>query len=435
MRRSKRAGIYLLLGTPALCCVGGFAALFIGARSVHKELSGERLEAQRLGIPLTFKEIPSPVVPDSLNAAPLYLQAEKLLEGKLGPQSREVHGTDRRGNRVTIRADVNRDLDSMAPLFAVLDSLPGRPGCDFHRDREHVGPRLHPEWTAMRSCVYYLCQRADRDDRQDDVSGAMRSLRLAHRVSHDIGQDPTLIALIDQTFTRQTIDRECERLIGRHTRDRRFLEPMGALLRSESEMPDIRRAMAGELAMGLIDIHSLETLRWGRDVHPTQAERQFYQSPLVQESFEADYLRTWFIGWKSFPKDDRDWVGYGLAMKKMSKAIDEDLSPARAASQAFIPAFQFTDSIGVLQARDRLLETSVRLLQDRQRTGKLPVVLPADLGDARLDPFDGKPLRYRRKGSGFLLYSIGSDRTDDGGHLRMRGDARNRHYDEVVEFG
>ena len=32
---------------------------------------------------------------------------------------------------------------------------------------------------------------------------------------------------------------------------------------------------------------------------------------------------------------------------------------------------------------------------------------------SQLDPFDGESLRYQRKGSGYLLYSIGVDRRDD----------------------
>jgi hypothetical protein len=32
-----------------------------------------------------------------------------------------------------------------------------------------------------------------------------------------------------------------------------------------------------------------------------------------------------------------------------------------------------------------------------------------------LDEFDGKPLRYRREGEGFILYSVGTNLVDDGG--------------------
>ena len=39
---------------------------------------------------------------------------------------------------------------------------------------------------------------------------------------------------------------------------------------------------------------------------------------------------------------------------------------------------------------------------------------------SRVDPFDGQPLRYKQKGGGYLLYSIGPDLKDDSGG-RMTG--------------
>jgi hypothetical protein len=33
------------------------------------------------------------------------------------------------------------------------------------------------------------------------------------------------------------------------------------------------------------------------------------------------------------------------------------------------------------------------------------------------DPFDGRPLRYRRLADGVVVYSVGDDRADDGGTL------------------
>lgn len=37
----------------------------------------------------------------------------------------------------------------------------------------------------------------------------------------------------------------------------------------------------------------------------------------------------------------------------------------------------------------------------------------------RQDPFDGKPLRYRRLTDGVVVYSVGSNLSDDGGDLTV----------------
>jgi hypothetical protein len=47
--------------------------------------------------------------------------------------------------------------------------------------------------------------------------------------------------------------------------------------------------------------------------------------------------------------------------------------------------------------------------------GVLPESLGAALSPLPTDPFDGKPLHYRRDGAGFVVYSVGPDGKFDGG--------------------
>jgi len=61
----------------------------------------------------------------------------------------------------------------------------------------------------------------------------------------------------------------------------------------------------------------------------------------------------------------------------------------------------------------------------RFATGELPDTLldlvPAYLDSVPKDPFDGNELRYKRLESGFVVYSIGEDLSDDGGKERPTG--------------
>ena len=438
MKRSKRAGVYLLLATPALCCVGGLVAFLWGSRSAEKGVKRERTAARSLGMPLTFSEIPMLRVPDAENAGPLYVRAGMLLNGDLKSQQSLVTRALSRTATADDRSAGNKALHALAPVLALMDSVGKKSGCDFHRNWSQAPKIVFSDLDTIRACVRDECLEADRRERQGDWRGAFRSLALAHRITKDGTVDPVLIPVLVQTSMRTTIDRECEAMIGRHTRDRAFLEAMESLIRSHSDLPDIHRALCGEIALGLLELHSIETLRMpqesGEPATPTPAEKQFFQSPWVRNSLELNYLAKWSIGWKSFPRDGSDWAGYGAALKKMEKAIEDDLSPANAASPMLIPTGFFTDSIGVLQSRDRLLLSSGVLLRERLSTGKLPVALPATLGEVRRDPFDKSFLRYRPSGNGFLLYSIGRDRTDDGGRRRSPKDGFDAHYDEVVEF-
>jgi hypothetical protein len=88
----------------------------------------------------------------------------------------------------------------------------------------------------------------------------------------------------------------------------------------------------------------------------------------------------------------------------------------------------------LMPSMDKLMEVDVRQLAfvraaiaalavERYRidTGQYPeqleAITPKYLATAPLDPYDGRPLRYKRLADGVVIYSIGQDGTDDGGFM------------------
>jgi hypothetical protein len=85
----------------------------------------------------------------------------------------------------------------------------------------------------------------------------------------------------------------------------------------------------------------------------------------------------------------------------------------------------------------QMLRAELALQEARQRDGRYPLALrelvPQTLSAVPRDPFAEQPLRYRRKGSGYLLYSIGPDLKDDGGTpVTARGLDQNSRGDLVA---
>ena len=75
----------------------------------------------------------------------------------------------------------------------------------------------------------------------------------------------------------------------------------------------------------------------------------------------------------------------------------------------------------------RLATAAVALEQFRVEHGSrypasLSELVPNYLAAPPADPFDGQPLRYRKHGPGYLLYSIGPDLKDDGGERKKGKD-------------
>ena len=74
----------------------------------------------------------------------------------------------------------------------------------------------------------------------------------------------------------------------------------------------------------------------------------------------------------------------------------------------------------------RLVGCTAAVRLSKMRTGKYPQSLEAlGLGELIIDPFTGAPFKYRVDPKrGFLLYSVGENRTDDGGYTPYSGQSR-----------
>jgi hypothetical protein len=89
-------------------------------------------------------------------------------------------------------------------------------------------------------------------------------------------------------------------------------------------------------------------------------------------------------------------------------------------AMANIPA---KEAAGLAQLRLALTAVALetfRTTHANSYPGSLAQLTPSILSTVPLDPFDGQPLRFVKRGSGYLLYSIGPDLFDNGGQP-MRG--------------
>jgi len=97
--------------------------------------------------------------------------------------------------------------------------------------------------------------------------------------------------------------------------------------------------------------------------------------------------------------------------------------------QMFFSVQTALDRLISTQAAANLTFTALALQRFRLARGDYPASLtelrPDFLAAIPNDPFDGRPLRYRRvNNQEFSLYSIGFDRTDDGGNPATKGSRR-----------
>ncbi len=73
------------------------------------------------------------------------------------------------------------------------------------------------------------------------------------------------------------------------------------------------------------------------------------------------------------------------------------------------------------EARSAIVGIAVKRYLTAQGTlpASLAELVPTYLSEVPLDPFTGDSLLYRREGRGFVIYSVGQNRMDDGGDLTL----------------
>lgn len=132
----------------------------------------------------------------------------------------------------------------------------------------------------------------------------------------------------------------------------------------------------------------------------------------------AVYPKSW-----GYSQTDLYWKSLAAELRKpYSKRIPPPVRPPEwdpvlGGTSMDLSTIQFP--FARTQASLRLLRAELALREYRIRHHRYPTTLeqltPNELTAAPVDPFTDQPLRYRRQGSTYVLYSVGPDMKDDGG--------------------
>jgi hypothetical protein len=441
MTKAKKVGLIAVLAVPAICAVGGFLA----AQKIFGSAAGSRdaelAEARKLGIPLEPADVaPMTYVPDRDNAAPIYDQAQRLVESSplmkrdlndvvagFGPRAKP------KDHEAMLAA-----LARIGPLLTLVEKGADKPGCDFRRNWGKGPSLLFPEYATLKNWAKALCAKAEIQSSRGDWKGALKSIDRAGRIATHCGNDPILIGFLVDIAVQKIALASLQRIVESHSRDGAFLAAARKRVEGFVPLPSIRRAMMGEVMFGrsaipMIDSHQVFGSGSGAPSKPTSIERSFFQSSLVQNAFDAKFVHEYRLMIADLPENPADWQKATLVVGEAERRVAADRSLANMANQILLPVFSGAPrAVGSLVSQRRLLQTAIRLAQERVRTGTTPRMLP-DWGEVRIDPFSGKPFRYRREGVGILIYGYGQDGVDDDGLAATERNGAST-WDDVVRI-
>ncbi|MBN1675722.1 MAG: hypothetical protein JXR37_32060 [Kiritimatiellae bacterium] len=288
-------------------------------------------------------------------------------------------------------------------------------------------PRLY----AVRQITRLLCASARRKAAQGDLAGACAELESAMRFSAVLTRGGILIHhLIDAAVCAQSCrmmrllavryglpETEARQAVAFLAALEAESEPYGECMRHEYLALDnsLEKALSGLVSDWLQTPKEYESVitvlgpLLGSTPKAIRADFKAYYShvirmadqpfdPAAYEAFEQPMAAR---GWRSvlLHKDPVGLLLVNVAMPGLSRCHERVVSR----------------SVAIRSTR-----LALAILLFKSATGRVPAdlneLVPACLDAVPVDPFDGKPIRYRRDPDGaWRVYSVGPDGTDDGG--------------------
>ena len=410
-------------------------------KQVQREL--ERL--RRAGEPTRLADLLPPIPPHQ-NATPFYQAAIQELEMARSSLPQPVWDNlynfiSRRPTQPVNFADVEKALRAAEPALAMLRKALTYPHMRLTNwNVDEPFSAVFPHLSQLREFTRLLSAEAFWRKRKGDLNGAVDSCVAALRLTQRIGDEPFLIAFLAQGAIFSISMGTIQRVLKDADPPSQAYQ---ALLR-ELQAWDIDRDFVRALQMERVFVI------WFCDWIREKASRREIND-LINEHGDRTELSVWLKGKANLIAQNelmglrhyrqaiafaRKGVPYDWAqIDRWEKAWEQVTNKGRtifdlgthkvtwhpyALVALFIPTLSAVfQRVATFHALQRLGETAIALRLYRKERGRYPETLqelvPKYLPSVPIDPFDGKPLRYRREGAGFRLWSIGENMKDDGG--------------------
>jgi hypothetical protein len=258
---------------------------------------------------------------------------------------------------------------------------------------------------------------------------AIQSCQAALNCGRCLGDEPIMISQLVRIACVAVTCQAVERTLAQGEPDPKDLEELQRLLELEDTHNALLVAMWGERAglervfelieSGELGLGGLDGAVRGGDSRSLEDK---YFSWWTVSGVRAEHplflsLMTRFVEAAKLPLHEQ---------AAAERAVEEELkaqSPwSVRVTRLLVPAVnKFGDATRRHHANVRSMLVTIAAERYRRAEGHWPATLndlaPKFVGAVPLDPYDGKPLRYRKLPDGVVVYSVGLDGTDDSGHI------------------
>jgi len=441
----KRLWILLIV---VVLLILAFACYWARRTSPVAQVERELARLKELGEPVTFADLVPPVPPQQ-DGTLFYQHAIAQLENaqKQLPQSvwdSVYEFISRQPKKPFKLSDVQRVLREVEPSLKTLRQALNYPHMrmvDWDAAEENPAAVLFPHLSHFREFARLLCAEGLWRKRQGDIDGAVESIITALKLVRRMDDEPFLISFLAQGAIFVTTVNGLQRVLEDADASPQTYQALIVELKAWDIDRSFVRALQGERVFGIT------VCRWAQKASLRELQE------LMNESSGTPQINMsmWLSGKRAFIAKNElvmlryheafvslarkgapyDWASLERLEKQWQEEVDR---PATSLSlgavklswddTALAKVFFFIPSSAVQRAAtchasQRLGQVAVALRLYRRENGRYPETLkelvPKYLPSLPIDPFDGKPLRYKRMAEGFKVWSVGMDMKDDGG--------------------
>jgi len=291
--------------------------------------------------------------------------------------------------------------------------------CRYPIDLNAGFATLVPNLSEMRNGVKLLELEAILHAEDGDGAAATLSAISAFGIARSLVREPLTISQLVRRGCQNIAISTVEQVVNRvELTDEQLLELLERVRESE-RISDISRAFVGERCVGISFFSNPETVDpglVGNSSIPFQPIIGLYKAVGMADSDMAIYLDIM----DGYMKSTR------LPLHERQRAVDAVSAKLQSTSKVHVllhvitPALSRVTTIELRTiAHLRTAYAALGVQRYRLASGKFPDKLadlvPTYLQSVPEDPFDGNELRYKKLDTGFVVYSIGDDLSDDGG--------------------
>lgn len=386
----------------------------------------ELARASRLGLPVEMKDLVGGPVPPSANAAQVYRQIGHMLRAyPLNSRELALEGLST-APMPTPRAlgFARLALAHRARYLLLIHQAAAMPACVFHHDWTTPDPGMvtFPEIATIRESSLLISGQsvlmAEGGEPVQAVANAATGFRMADQIGREqiLASYETACDIDFVTFTtlqkilyishgNPEVARAVQQAIARQWHPRDLTSAVRRECAFQQGFVKFARAI-GPRSLANAPSPAWNALRlpsegpgspeWNRLMDANAAV-------LLKESIEASAAAD---------------QPFSLAWPAIRAVVADSMKPqpSRLLPSLLVPNLaSFVALRAQDQARARITQAAGAVLAWRASYGAFPSSLAQAMGAAPIDPFNGKPLVYKKEGAGFVIYSVGPGGSFRGG--------------------